>query len=508
MISQLSFWLSRHGIGNPTLRHGDIAVIAISSILAIFWHFSHPIIWTWDSHTYFENALGFLGTEGRGTWYFRLPALPALILLSLAPLTGVLWPFVVIQAVMGIIIAWLFYRTLAFFSVRLALAATLLLLCSFLPFLHAKAVMTEHVFLFFITVTLFATARLLFKGGVWSGVLLALGLAGMALARANGAYFSILVVPLAFLGARNARCHVLLGLSLYVAIVGGVIYWQSHLPVRNIWTTGMERGGIGLTHTTGKFLFYVLYTTDVRLKKHEHPFVLPENGPNTKKLFETVRNYFEKTPNAFDHNIDKSMFGKYRGKVDVLMADLVKNPTNPGYWMMWSVVDAMLNPEQADRLFFDAWLETVCTHPMDSLLMYLENLRQSLFEQRSLVVPLTSTTDSVTHSEYARRFQKEIFKSGSLTTPTPFDVVLDKWYRVLQGAAVVLALVTAPWALVNGRRTRWLWLTTAALSAGIYASVVIGTIAEFRYVYYALMTSLVAATLGIRSLIARYTKRA
>lgn len=492
--------------GNP-LRQGDAVVLLIAAALGLVWFATHPIIWTWDSETYFENALAFLGKTNQGVWYMRGPGLPALLILSLAPVLNVLWPFATLQTAMGVAVTWMFYRTLAFASPRAALIVTFVLLSSFLPFLYSKAVMSEQAFLFFMAMVLFSAARLLYVGGAWAGVLLAFGLTGMALTRANGPYFAFLVVPLLLLGARGARRHVLLGLVLFGVVAGGATVWKAKQPARHIWATQISQTGGGITDTTGKFLFYVLYTTDVRMKDHNPPFVTPANGPKTKELFDTVRAYFETRPDAFKKNIDIPTFGKYAGNVDKLMSNLVSKPNNPEYWMMWSVADVMRGPSAADRLFFDAWLETVRTRPLESFLIYLENLRQCLFAQRSMAMPLLPSDAPVTQGVYVRPFKGEILKSGSSTAPSGFDAVLDKWFRLLQGAVVVLALVTAPWALLDERRVRWLWMIAAAISAGIYVSVVIGSIAEFRYVFYGLMTTLAASTLGGLSLMKRFTKQ-
>lgn len=89
----------------------------------------------------------------------RPPGFPAFLALT-GVLPDTLWPAMVLHAVMGVLIPWLIYRTLAPFNRWVALGAALVNIWSTLPFSASKQLLADQLFVFLLVATIYAMSRL------------------------------------------------------------------------------------------------------------------------------------------------------------------------------------------------------------------------------------------------------------------------------------------------------------------------------------------------------------
>ena len=125
-------------------------LMAVTSLVGIIWVFTHPFVLTWDSWTYLENARALVGKSDNGTWYFRGIMVPLLLIVSYFPWSETLWPFILLQTILGIIAVGMFFWLSSEISQRWAVRLTLVLIISVTPFVSATTIMTEQAFYFFL----------------------------------------------------------------------------------------------------------------------------------------------------------------------------------------------------------------------------------------------------------------------------------------------------------------------------------------------------------------------
>jgi len=345
---------------------GDYLLLGLFSVASqIVYLCILPTTFEGDAIGYYLDALYLVGDPRGAFTYYRPPGYPLFMVL-----TGLTWLHdldlaIFVQAAMGAAVPLLVFAALRRVNRTAAFVAAALLAWSGISYVYAKLFITDQVYLFCVTTTLFATARFIIgKPRKFAYAILAIS-GGVAALMMHGegvylAIFSFLMLLIATWPMRR--------LALKVALAGGAA-----LALVMAWS--VERAAIlgdptvigSLSNISGKQLFGRIYV-DSAYEIHRWRCVVAqscasqamspissENGPATRRLFEIVRDWAIRS-------------GYEPG---ALLADFVVNPTEGDQGrrpynrldIAWNESLRLYGYSKYDKFLMRVAIEAIVAHP-------------------------------------------------------------------------------------------------------------------------------------------------
>jgi hypothetical protein len=474
-------------------------ILAISATVVVVWVWTAPIVFTYDSFTYIEQARQLQPGQQSGISLFsRLPLFPAILwAFHITDLKHSVYWLVVFQSCLAVASCWLFYLTARLLEPRGALALSLLFIASMLPFLNVKYIMTEQTFFFETMLTLYGIVAYLVartsREASLALAVLAVGAALMTLTRPQGAY----VIPVVF-GVVAALVWRRAWAPLIAAAVAFAAVWSVQTADRRLRADPhVSSGSLDNSNMTGAMLLFALYGANIRLS--------PENGLASAELKALLLDELAK-PDALARRLG------YLASVppqDVpAYVDKIFNEPDPNIWhlLSFAALKERLGAKAADRLLARVCLEAALAHPVQTARMIVERLFETYFDPWMLAVPSHPRFQAGT---FQGTLADEIAVAGDYGDVTGVDRAIDRNLRWLMQGAIVLAIVTLPIAL---RYPGWR-VSLALLIFGLYLNftVAAGNHPLFRYAIYSIPATLLCAYIGsvasASALRHRYAKR-
>jgi hypothetical protein len=122
----------------------------------------------------------------------------------------------------------------------------------------------------------------------------------------------------------------------------------------------------------GQQLFYQNYVA-LSAQKNFGPLFDPSNGPASKKLLDTVREFAEDYPQAWNRLEPAEIFSNYAGHPEEFIdQSILQRPNGNTWWFMWNASNAINGVAQTSGLFMAAALEGFCKEPR-ALLLFPDN---------------------------------------------------------------------------------------------------------------------------------------
>ena len=478
-------------------------ILAISAALVVVWVLIKPIVFTHDTTTYINAARELQLGQSNAGMFSRLPAFPAVLAaLHITDLKHTVFWLIVFQACLAVASCWLFYLTARLLSARFgAFVISLIFIASLLPFVQVKHIMTEQTFFFETVLTAFGMVAYLLARttrGAWSSLaVLGVGTTLMTLTRPQGAY----VVPVVF-----GLVGVLAWRRAALAIVGailvlGAVWSVQILDHRARSMSQMSAGSLDSSHMTGKMLLFTFYLDG---SSRANIRIAPENGPKTTELKALLLDEYAKADTLARRK--GYLVSVAPQDVPAYVERMFSEPNSDFFNLLaFASLDDRLGP-RSDRLLLQICLEAALAYPVPTARLFIEKGLEVYFNPWMLSVPLHPPFDP---GYFQSALADEVAAAGDYTTPTRADYAIDQNIRWLMRIAVLIAVITLPFAL---RYHTWR-VTIALLVFGLYlnVAVVAGNSPLFRYAIYAIPVNLLCGYAGavaaLSALRERYLKK-
>jgi len=482
---------------------GQGGVVVISAAVVAIWTITQPIVFTYDTFTYIDQAGELLlGELSARSMFSRLPLFPAILLaFGVTDLQHSVFWLIVLHSVLAVASCWLFYLTARQLAPGGAFVLSLVFIASLLPFINVNYIMTEQIFLFQTMLTINGIVSYLFartNRETWLAlIILCVGTVLMTLTRPQGAY----VIPTVF-GAVAVLAWRRAWAPLIAAVVAFVAVWSVQAVDQKIRAgSRTTAGSFDSSYMRAPMLLFTFYLDGPREKIR----ISPANGPASAELKALLLDELVK-PDALARRVG---YLKSVPPEDV-PAYIEKSFAEPDadFYLMLSYIalKERLGAEKADRLLTRVCLETALAYPVETVRLITERLFQVYFNPWLLAVPVHPQFQPGT---FQGQLATEIAAAGDYSTATRIDYAIDRNLRWLMQGAIVLALITLPIAF---RYPTWR-ATIALLALGLYLNfaVAVGNHPLFRYAFYAIPTTLLCAYIGTVALVStvrdRYRKR-
>jgi hypothetical protein len=478
-------------------RWGDLGAQALIVVLSIavvaVWVATRPIVFSYDTFTYVDQARELQAGKSADLIFVRLPLFPAILAaFNVTDLKHSVFGLIIFHSCLAVASCWLFYRAARLISPRGALILSLVFIASLLPFLNVKSIMTEQLFFFETVLAIYGIAAYLLaptSRAAWAAAaVVGLGTVLMTLTRPQGAF----VIPLIFgmlacLAWRRGWAPLLCAIIAFAAVwsvqaVDKTIRAGSHTSI----------GALDSSNMTGAMLLFSFYLhgprTGVRIS--------PQNGPATAELRALLVDELAR-PDALARRVGYLKSVPPEDVPAYVDKSLAEPDADFNAMLSYIAFKERLGPAQADRLLVRVCLEAVAAHPLQAAELVLLRLYDTYFDPLMLATPLHGQFGPGT---FQPPLAEEVAAAGDYTNPTAADFMMDHNLRWLMRIAVVLTIVTLPVAL---RYTTWR-LTVVLLILGLYLNfaVAVGNDPHFRYAIYAIPANLLCAYIGVVALAA------
>jgi hypothetical protein len=497
MKRKFAFETAKSGWREP---YAQGTILAVAAAVVVVWVLTKPIVFTQDTITYINAARELRLGQSAGDIFSRLPAFPAVLAaFHITDLKHTVFWLVVFQACLAVGSCWLFYLTARLLSPRVgAFVLSLIFIASLLPFVQVKHIMTEQTFFFETMLTAFGMVAYLLartmRGAWFSLAVLGVGTTLMTLTRPQGAY----VVPVVF-----GLVGVLAWRRAALAIVGaimvlGAVWSIQILDHRARSMSQMSAGSLDSSHMTGKMFFFTFYLDG---SSRANIRIAPENGPKTAELKALLLDEYAK-PDTLARR-KGYLVSVPPQDVPAYVERIFSEPNSDFFNLLaFASLDDRLGPKEADRLLLQICLEAALAYPVPTARLFIEKGLEIYFNPWMLSVP--------SHPPFAPGYFQsaladEVAADGDYTTPTRADYAIDQNIRWLMRIAVLVAVITLPFAL---RYHTWR-VTIALLVFGLYlnVAVVVGNSPLFRYAIYAIPVNLLCGYAGAVAVLATLRKR-
>jgi hypothetical protein len=383
---------------STALPVSDVALVLAAAILAqIVYLFAIPLGFECDASMFYNFAKAILG-QGQHFSPYRPPAYPIFLIF-----TGVVWPgtflvAVLAQAAMGVAIPFLVYAILHGLGRRPALIGAFAVILSTTPFVAAKLMLSEQLYVFTTILTVFFLAR--YQDCRDPRAIYGFVMAGLAamLTRWEAQFifaFGFVAIFLLALGHARQMRHAVVGLLLTIGVLG------SYSTARALFIGDPRLIG-SLQSGTGQQIYDRLYMmapetvtgTMATVFGHADPIetkqlMSPENGPASRQLYDFLKQYIPAHPESYhvfkgplanlvrepDAPPDsyQELFGRFEDAPEKIVENIFASAPNlrtAQYAIfIFRLLPRALGPNASNRLLLAATLETIERYPATLLVM-------------------------------------------------------------------------------------------------------------------------------------------
>ncbi len=371
----------------------DLARIwAISAIVGVLVFVFVPVTFLGGGNSYlrFAKVMASQLFDDTDT-YFRTPGYPILMIL-----TGVLrfdsfFGLMLAQTAMGIVIPVMIYRIVALYSLQTAYYTALLSIASMVPYGYAKSVLAEQMYIFVLILAMYFSARIWSLGRARDVYAMTAVLFVLPTVKPVGAYLLAPMAVIAFVFLRRSQRRLVTALAIAVALF--IALWPVATMLRNqaIRNPRMAVTSLNTAGAIGKTLFYNVYLTGGHLNNdvlrsgstldQAPPFMSDATGPAVRQMREILervltQEYVARTAGTLAEppDVRDFFYGRFAGRPDALVAEMLRAPSLTYYWYMWTVLDETLGPQESDRLFLQVSLELLRQRPLIAMNYIVRNV--------------------------------------------------------------------------------------------------------------------------------------
>jgi hypothetical protein len=377
------------------------------------------------------------------------------------------------------------------------LLASIVLVSTFIAFVHSKSIMTEQIYLFGWCLCLASTLAYISSGGRMWLMLLTAALLILAMTRAQGAFVAVVALPfVVFCRPSHWREVLISALTLTLVIWGYGILHGSKVTLITKPEQAAAVAQFGITNSTGKMLFMVVYWDPYR--RFGRALVSPSNGPASTRLFQELREYYS-APSNLTAGMDHKLYGRFAGRPEDLVSTMQQEPDGQYWWAIWQAMDVRLGAAKADELILEVTSETIRAHPVQVARIYARNLLVALFRADS---PYVWSHPSFGPEQMGPALSAEMAASGNSAVTTRLAKLLNIYFPALQLVLLLAVAFLAPTAWRS--RLRLPWLFCVALLGYNHLTVAVAATPESRYTFYAFPVLLAAFTLSVQAAREKY----
>ena len=201
-------------------------LVFISALFVSIWFATQHIGFGSDSTTYYLLSRYLVHKSSAGSFvFFRTPGYPLLMILGIVPFTKTFIGLLILQAIMAILIPVLIYKTLQFIVPRSAFFGAVLSIVTLLPFVYSKAIMTDHVFIFTMTLLVYLMAKYQCTKKPIHLYCLSVCLIFLTLLRPSANVTFLIIFPFClFISMKNYK-HLLAGYLIFLIINASWSFW-------------------------------------------------------------------------------------------------------------------------------------------------------------------------------------------------------------------------------------------------------------------------------------------
>lgn len=343
--------------------------IAASAIVFL----SFPIGLFPDSETYVGLGEA-ISAATPSEHFYRTPFYPLLLQVFQMKTGGDATYILVTQYLMGLLIPILLYFSIRHYSRRRALLLSLLIIGSFTPFLFAKSILTEQLYIFLICSSILIYSRILYtkKPALLYLLLLSLGLMGLTRPVASLLWFPVILL-LAFQFPAWWKHLIASSVCLLALYMSWSIY-RAEIVVP-------EADGGSYTNLSAWALFLNVYHSSAIGRSKG--IISPQNGHYSSELETIITEYLrENIAEVLEEQreVDNRYYGArlyvpYEGNHTALARAIFETPDRSYFWLVFQIVNQRLPIAGADHLIAQVVWETLRADPMIGLRYFLRNLR-------------------------------------------------------------------------------------------------------------------------------------
>ncbi len=410
---------------NSAFRRSDQLVVLALAVVGQGLYMLFPMLIECDA-TMFLNYGRFFVT-GEGLYPIRPPGFPAFLALTILPFDS-LWVTMGLHGLFGVMMPWLLYRTLAPFHRWLALAAVIAYVWSTLPFSTAKMLLSDQLFMILLIASVYASSRFYWTQRsryVYGAILFAFA---AWLTRWEGVFLLIATVVNVGIMHRPILPRlrpIVISLAICATVAAGWSVMRAR-ALDDPRLIGSVSNGNGLQLMFRTYFFmpgglldwerFVLKTRDKNdttgLITHFYPdppgyfgvrVVEPSNGPESQRLHRLIMEETAARPEIY-RSLKPSLDGAYQDptkpRVDYYwqvfgrfdgnprgIADSFFERPNPFILdYMWNRLQDRFGLAEADRLYRNAAIEGVMSHPTALIFLIRDVLTFFGIEMRGVLV--------------------------------------------------------------------------------------------------------------------------
>ena len=301
---------------NKNLRDNLIIQTINIIFIGIIFYYS-PIDYECDAANTLMNAkyiysLIFSDDTIGASYSYRAPIYKLIQILSGAFVFDSFFPIIFVHILFSLLMPSIFYFTILYINRNFALFSSILFILSFIPILHLKLILSVHSMIFAVILSNFFLIRFVYKKNISDFYIATFSSLLLLFTRFDGAFifigqililsFYLLKIDLTF---KIKLKHLLKSYSfIFVTIflwmtIKAVFVLNISTPVKFI------KSFTSLNHQTGAQLYWSLnngvrheinnlnsFNTDS--KQYIKNLLILSNGPNTKKLYDHLKIFFEK----------------------------------------------------------------------------------------------------------------------------------------------------------------------------------------------------------------------
>ena len=382
-----------------TIRRGDqLALLAFAvPVQALYMLF--PMLIECDAAMFLNYGRFF--TTGSGLYPIRPPGFPLFLALTALPFDS-LMPVMVLHAAMGVAMPILIYRILAPFHRPIAVVAAMANIASTLPFVSAKMLLADQLFVFLLVASMYSLSRLYWtqqSRHVYGAVLLAFA---AWLTRWEGMFFVAAVATMVFwFHPTRLRLRPLakaLGVGVAVALTWSVVR-AAELKDYSLVGSVSNGTGLQLMHRAYLDIPHLLLDWETLVLRRRSPsdttdlirpsgtadlgirIIDPANGPSSARLRALIEQETREHPDrllALRSGMDSAYQGPDSQRVDVyrelvgrfegdpvgFSGNFFAQPSNFILDFMWHRLQERFGLAYVDALYRNVAVEGLLRHPL------------------------------------------------------------------------------------------------------------------------------------------------
>lgn len=471
------------------INHSLVAITLFSVILCSLLWWLTPINFYPDSEQYVRTAFALTNRPGE-FYYFRTWGYPiALVLLGVTKF-HTFYPVLIVQALLGIAIPIVIFKTLHPFNHATATLAAFITAISFAPFIWQKLIMTDQISMFLYYFLAYSASRFIFSQSNKNLFLIWLIGFMLFLMRPSAMLIYLCTMSCLLIFFPNLWRKICLAMCLFVITIFSFQFLQKTI-VSKYNDTYQMKSSFTTGSMVGRMFFYNIYAVG---PFYTHVLTVePINGKCSANIYNSIIQWGNNHPTLRHH-----YFGN-KTSSDIA-SQLFSYPNLFNHSIMWLIMDQHAGSIVADRIFACAAFESLFNHPKASLLFPVGFIQffmsgDVVYNDGKKVISNAESIVSALESAYLSadpNFPNELQQELSQDVKTHKDATdisrliykgIFYWQTSVKMITTILSIIFLPACFVAGRRIAC--MTSLILFYLIYQATIAVIFASPHYRYSA-----------------------